>query len=324
MRSDWSNIAMVLSPPSTPPLVSNTGQPDASTASISQQYAQGFRLGKHGQGYEISAVSIELASVPSRLRVSLWIGSHPRHGNAAGYWQRKVFDFTNPTSFKVGLNRFTAPAGAFAYPNIEYAIVLSDFGSQVRIRETASDTEDAGGETGAIIDDRPRTRRNSLTGPWQGSPRDNALRMAVEGSKRDHGLLASTFAQPWGGQEIVSVGDDCCYQLRVGPADRYLIRGLAALGDDTAENGAFFGLPFDVRMDSDDSETLFSLPYATARGYPDEQEEGEEHLALTGHAGLSEWRAQGGTVEGSSTYAFDMHIEQIEGDKEGSTREASA
>ena len=317
VRSDWSNIAMVLVPPSTPPLVSNTGQPDASPAWISEQYAQGFRLGKHGQGYEISAVSIELARVPSRLTVSLWIGSHPEHGGAAGHWQRKVFDFANPTSFKVGLNRFTAPAGAFAYPNIEYAIVLSD-GSSVRINETISNLEDAGGEMAAIIDDSARERANSSTGPWGGNPRDKALRMAVEGSKRDHGMLASTFAQPWGTQEIVSVGDGCCYQLRVGPADRYLIRGVAAIGDNAhnTERAAFFGIPFDVRADSDDSETLFSLQYATARGNPLEH----EHLALTGYAGLSEWRAQGGTVPGNSTYVFDMYIESIPFDVDGSTR----
>ena len=40
--------------PST--LVSNTGQ-SASSANITQQYALGFRLGDHGQGYEISSVS---------------------------------------------------------------------------------------------------------------------------------------------------------------------------------------------------------------------------------------------------------------------------
>ena len=65
-----------LAGPSAPPstLVSNTGQSHSAKADITQQYAQGFRLGDHGQGYEISSVSIELAAVPSNLTVSLWSG----------------------------------------------------------------------------------------------------------------------------------------------------------------------------------------------------------------------------------------------------------
>ena len=44
-RSDWSNVAMVLRSPAIPPLVSNIGQSESSSASIDQQYAQGFRFG---------------------------------------------------------------------------------------------------------------------------------------------------------------------------------------------------------------------------------------------------------------------------------------
>ena len=62
--------------------------------------------------------------------------------------QRKVFDFTNPPSLTVGLNKFTAPPGAFAYQNVNYAIVLSGFDTSLSIRETTSDDEDPGGETG--------------------------------------------------------------------------------------------------------------------------------------------------------------------------------
>ena len=95
-----------------------SGQSPSATATITQQYAMGFRLGTHGQGYEISSVSIDLAEAPSNnLTVSLWISAPP--GNITGTAaQNKLFDFTNPSSFKVGLNRFTAPAGAFAYQNV--------------------------------------------------------------------------------------------------------------------------------------------------------------------------------------------------------------
>ena len=75
----------------------------------------------------------------------------------------KLFDFANPSSFAVGLNQFTAPAGAFAYQGVNYFIVLSGFGASLSIKETTSDDEDAGGEPGAVIYDsrgRPGVERH--------------------------------------------------------------------------------------------------------------------------------------------------------------------
>ena len=225
-------------------LVSNTGRSHSATAVINQQYAMGFRLGNHGQGYEISSVSIDLAAVPSELTVSLWIGSHPGHDTGSGV-QRKLSDFTNPASLSVGLNKFTAPAGAFAYPNINYYIVLSGFNTSLSIKETTSDREDPGGEPGAVLFNNARVRALGSTGRWGSfTSRGSVLRLAVEGSRRESGVLASSFAQPWiGNQEIISEHDDCCFDIRVGPADRYLIRGLALLADDSTPSGGFFGLP---------------------------------------------------------------------------------
>ena len=185
--------------PST--LVSNTGQTPASAASITDRYAMGFRLGDHGQGYELSSVSIDLAAAPSSLTVSLWSGGVP--GAFQPDTANKLFDFANPSSFAVGLNEFTAPAGAFAYQNFNYFVVLSGFGSSLSINETTSNNEDAGGETGAVIYDDAAVRALSDTGQWSISDdRAGVLRMAVEGSRRTSGILASTYAQPvrdpWG------------------------------------------------------------------------------------------------------------------------------
>ena len=128
-------------PPSGPllTLVSNTGQSPSTTANITQQYAVGFRLGDHGQGYDISSVSIDLAAVPSTLTVSLWSGGVGFPEVIQRDTASKLFDFANPSSFAVGLNEFTAPAGAFAYPNVNYFIVLSGFGTTLSIEETTSD-----------------------------------------------------------------------------------------------------------------------------------------------------------------------------------------
>ena len=131
--------------------------------------------------------------------------------------QNKLFDFENPPSFKVGLNKFTAPAGAFAYQNVNHFIVLSGFDSPLKVMETTSDAEDGGGETGAVLHDSARERALGSTGQWVGltdpgddpddtsddtvivaapTSRGSVLRVEVEGSRRDSGILASNYAQP--------------------------------------------------------------------------------------------------------------------------------
>ena len=273
--------------PST--LVGNTGQTPSATANITQQYAVGFRLGDHGQGYEISSVSIDLAAAPSSLSVSLWISAPDGSQNDAR--ASRLFDFTSPSSFQAGLNEFTAPAGAFAHQGVNYFIVLSGFGSSLSIKETASDNEDAGGEPGAVIHDKAAVRALSDTGHWGiSASRDSVLRLAVGGSRRAGGILASNYAQDPGDpplQEIISIGDEAGFGIELGAADRYLIRGVSF-----AMDGAGTGRPIHFR------DGPYTNPVVLRSG------------SLTGAAqfslintrdvgGLPVWTApQGATVEG--------------------------
>lgn len=254
-------------------LVSNTGQPVGTTTTFSSggRYTMAFRLGAHGQGYEISSVSIDLAAVPSSLTVSLYIAGIPglTHADSRRY---KLFDFANPSSFKVGLNRFTAPGGAFVYQNVNHYIVLSGF-SSLSVRETSSNAEDAGGETGAVLSDDAS------------SDGDGALRMLVEGARRERGFLAANYTQPfYNNQEIISVGDKYGWRMSVGSADRYLVRGFSIYGDDTTARGGGFTNPYNLQ---DGSTTLFQLH--NSRDV----------------AGISVWTApRGATVPGSDVYDF--------------------
>ncbi|WP_420623233.1 fibronectin type III domain-containing protein [Candidatus Poriferisodalis sp.] len=283
-------------PSQTRTLVSNTGQSTSATAAIAQQYAMEFMLGSHGQGYEISSVSIELAAVPSSgLTVSLWIGDH---SSQSGEPETKLFDFKNPPSFVVGANKFTAPAGVIAYPGVKYNIVLSGFGASLSIKETTSDAEDAGGEAGAELRDTARVRALSETGRWGTSvtPRDDVLRLAVEGSRRASGILASTYAQPWeGDQEVISIGDICCLRMGAGEADRYLVRGFSWRSDDTTELSGGITNPWHLLDGTSDTSTkLFRL------------------INTRHQAGITEWTApQGATVAGgsSNTYTFRQDLE---------------
>ena len=283
----------------TTTLVSNTGQSPSTTSTITQQYAMGFRLGKHGQGYEISSVSIDLAAAPSTLTVSLWTGAPPDYvySGAAAY---KLFDFENPDSFAVGLNKFTAPTGAFAYQNVEHFIVLSGFGSSLQIKQTSSDAEDAGGETGAILFNTASVRGLNATGRWPDTPstRNNVLQVAVEGSKRTSGILASNYAQTQDQQEIISIGDEGGMPITLGPADRYLIRGFSWLSDDsTTANGGITN-PFDLRSG-----------WSIQSGGPEDgniTDPGTKWFSLINTreaAGITAWSApQGATVTGSDSY----------------------
>ena len=320
-----TELTRTSAPPST--LVSNTGQSASADADITQQYAQGFRLGNHGQGYEISSVSIELAAVPSNLTVSLWSGGV--EGGHSANTATKLFDFADPSSFAVGLNKFTAPAGAFAYQGVNYFIVLSGFGTTLSIKETTSDDEDTGGETGAVIYDKAAVRALSTTGVWgiSGS-RASVLRLAVEGSQRARGILASNYAQPkiddMGTedttddiglrQEIISVGDKIGFGFELGAADRYLIRGVSFNMDDTSL-GSGFTNPWDLRSGSRTGTVQFSLTNTRKAG------------------GLPVWTApQGSTVAGGcptemsvvtcKKYVFDQPVGLDDGDENTRRRDA--
>ena len=312
--------------PST--LVSNTGQSASANADITQRYAVGFRLGDHGQGYEISSVSIELAAVPSSLTVSLWSGGV--EGGLQANTASKLFEFAKPSSFAVGLNEFTAPAGAFAYQNVNYFIVLSGFGATLSIKETTSDDEDTGGETGAVIYNSAAVRALSDTGTWGASgSRASVLRLAVEGSKRARGIVASNYAQPriddkgtddtsddtGPHQEIISLGDEIGFGFELGAADRYLIRGVSINMDDSTPSGSGFTNPWDLRSGSRTGAVQFSL--TNTRKAP----------------GLPVWTApQGATVAGGcitsmgvetcKEYVFDHPIGSDTGDENTRRRDA--
>ena len=270
-------IARPVSLPSPPTLVANTGfLLGLTTTMITSDYAIGFNLGDHGQGYEISSVLIDLAAVPSSLSVSLWTSGVP--GSSGEDTRRaKLFEFENPDSFAVGLNEFTAPAGVYALHARKLWIVLSGFGSSLSIKEITSDSQNASSVSGASID-------NDAGGDT------NVLRLDIKGRVRTTGILAANLARPntEGNQEIISVGDDVGWTIDLGQADRFLVRGVAFAMDDTTSADGGIDNPWNFRSDN----------FSGTRHF---------RLFLTRNVnGLPTWTApQGATVPGDSTYAFE-------------------
>ena len=167
--------------------------------------------------------------------------------------RHKGLDFANPPVLQAGLNRFTASPGALAYPNVDYFVVLSGFVGSLSIMETTSDDEDPVGYRTAMTDNSAKERALGTTGEWSRQteyvdgtdtvatlpePSTRAgggvLRLAVEGSRRDHGVLASSYGQAAPDQEILSRGDNCCFDIDVGAADRYLVRRFSVHADNAA------------------------------------------------------------------------------------------
>ena len=295
VRSAWSGFATVIVEsgpvvaPVAPRLVGNLDQSPPVAAMVSgDDYNVGFRLGRHGQGYEIDSVSIDLAAAPPSLSVSVWIAGVPGIPNATTR-RFKLFDLVGPDTLRAGLNEFTAPAGSWVYQNVNHYIALSDFGASLSVHETASVHEttstevDAGGETGAVLYRDPESSGSGV------------LRLALEGSRRDRGVLYSGFAAPLRAtvdQEIISIGDICCFELNLGAADRYLVRSLSWAADDTTPDGGAFGLPFEV--DATDGTNQFNLTIDRDRHQ---------------HSGMNLWKApQGATLEGNRDYDIEMNI----------------
>ena len=208
--------------------------------------------------------------------------------------------------------------------------MLSGFGTTLSIKETTSDDEDTGGETGAVIYNSAALRALSDTGPWVASgSRGSVLRLAVDGSKRARGIVASNYAQPkiddkgtddtsddtGPHQEIISVGDKIAFGFELGAADRYLIRGVSLNADDSTPSGSGFTNPFDLRSGSRTGAVQFSL--TNTRDAP----------------GLPVWTApQGATVAGGCTtemgvetckkYVFDQPVGEDTGDENTRRRDA--
>ena len=176
--------------------------------------------------------------------------------------------------------------------------------------------EDTGGETGAVIYDKAAVRALTATGTWAiSTSRTSVLRLALKGSERARGVLASNYAQPKVDdkgtddtaddvglqQEIISLGDLIGFGFELGGADRYLIRGVSFNMDDSTPSGSGFTNPFDLRSGSRTGAVQFSL--VNTRKAP----------------GLPVWTApQGATVAGGcptvmsvetcKEYVFDQPI----------------
>ena len=287
-------------------LVSNVEQSVTFTPTVSadSDYNVGFRLGRHGQGYEIDRVSIDLAAAPQSLSVSgvdrrrAW---HPQCDDPALQAVRPG------RSGHIGgrPQRVHGPRGVLGVPerqSLHRALGFRRLAVGQRDGVGSRDDVDRGGSG-------RRDRGRSLSRSGLGRQRRAAPgpRGIEAGPRRPLlGLRGATQRRAVPDQEVISLADDCCFDLNLGAADRYLVRSLSWAADDTTPGdgspnsaagnpsltGGAFGLPFEV--DATDGTNQFNLSIDRDRHQ---------------HSGMNLWKApQGATLEGNREYTIEMNI----------------
>ena len=141
-------------------LVSNMGRSNASsTPDLYSPRAQAFTTGNNTQGYDLGSIEFYLTSVPGdgTLTVSVReVGVRSGNGDAHYAPGDTVYELVNPASLGTGLQKFSAPVGAYLAANTAYCVYLYfEQGVQglIEIRVTTSDGEDAVSAAGWSIDD---------------------------------------------------------------------------------------------------------------------------------------------------------------------------
>ena len=129
-------------------LVSNAGQTltDSFHGISGRVAAQGFRTGANAAGYTLSGVDVHFVRAPvGDQSVSVY------RANAVGNPSTELYALTAPSDVGVGFNTYGAPANATLDADSHYFVRFAG-NSGTRLGLTASDDEDAGGETDWSID----------------------------------------------------------------------------------------------------------------------------------------------------------------------------
>ena len=192
-------------------LVSNTGQPNASSSLLTFDYAQAFTTGAASS--TLTRVDIQFTRSTSAPTYTVAI-----HSDASGSPGTSLTDgtLTNPASLSAGLNQFT-PSGAgidLAASTTYWVVVdVASGGNATQLTTTASDSES--GTTGWSIADGNRSRNLDNTGSWNTSA--NSLKIAVHGSEKITCSAADT-AVSWASStpaDLAKLANDCTTLLNL-------------------------------------------------------------------------------------------------------------
>ena len=156
-------------------LVSNDGKSTSSTLADLEQrnFAQTFTTGAGEFGYAVESVELDFGTVPRSgiTSVSLWTV-------ASGTPSTKLVDLSNPASFSIGRNTFTAPTGTSLEKQTTYFVVITASGGT--LRTTSSNSEDSSGQSDWSIGNNALEEIPDFNITWR--ERDNSLKIVVNGT----------------------------------------------------------------------------------------------------------------------------------------------
>ena len=140
-------------------LVSNTEQTTTENVSPgANKWAMSFTTGSQAQGYTVSNVTLDIASVASGYAVSnfsasIWTSVH--RGLGIFLPASRLVTLDNPDSLSAGLNSFTPSSQTTLAQDTMYFVVVDDgSGSDVALKRTTSTAEDPGSAAGWSIGDK--------------------------------------------------------------------------------------------------------------------------------------------------------------------------
>ena len=268
-------------------LVTNFGQAQTGTRALTQDQAQGFEAGTESTGYTLTSIEVKFSAVPAsgeNVTAALWTES-----SGPGTVQTAL---TNPGSFVVGDNTFTAPAGTTLDTGETYFIVLtsdSDSGTAA-LSVTENRGTDSGAADGWSVDSRGYNRDQGDAGAFDEDD-EGILRIRVNGS------VASGEDDPPPACTL-NTGDIWCGVVTVGS---FMIGGTSYLGylDGTSGGGMLSDDEFeftDIDLNSA-SHTITAVLLASGAlslVFEDSQNEDDKPV-------LNTWDLQVGT----DTFALD-------------------
>ena len=157
-------------------LVSNLEQADGGPGSFGFQHAQAFTTG--GDAYTVTSVEIQIVDITGgeNLSVEIWSESGGLPGAVLSGGALVM-----PDTLAAGVNEFTASGTGIALSaNTTYFVVIKPAVSDSvsgNLRNTTSDSEDAGGKTGWSIANNSRFRGNVDTDSWSSFSESKKIRL---------------------------------------------------------------------------------------------------------------------------------------------------
>ncbi len=157
-----------------PRLVSNLGQIHGNTSPLDHDYAHSFTTGSNTDGYTLNSVDVTFASLSDSALFSSKLTASIR-SDSSGAPGAQVAPLTNPAYRATTSNRdyhFAGPdGGVHLDPGTTYWLLMDITGTvngtNNSIRNTTSNSEDAGGASGfSIADKRERRVATSTTNTW--------------------------------------------------------------------------------------------------------------------------------------------------------------